>query len=199
MFKKSAARLLITGSTPAELAKNAGLPNADTYRSMSVKDLLNLVETREGQIRDVRKVYEGMFYNIEQHLRRQMLDHDDQRHSLDKIHCKVIDQAKTLNLATIKAMRKNEDSRDRDKRAVTILCFFSSVFFFLWLRKHYINNYETIDASSSFVRGYRTTERDYFFRSTKWSGRSRETDFDKELRERQEAAAAAGAAPPPTS
>jgi hypothetical protein len=196
MFRLTQARLLITASSPEELSRKAGLPQAADYRKLSVKELIALIETRETQISQIRTIYEGMLYNSEQTFRKQMLDHDDQRHSLGKMHSKVVTAAKTNAFVTIKAMRMDEERHRREKAAVVTICVIGTLIFWFWVRKHYQDRFLLQDPSIHFMKGLRTAERDYFYRTMKWSAKSWETAYDTEVRERQEKEAAAAKAAP---
>jgi hypothetical protein len=186
MLRRSTWRLLIVGRTPEELAANAGLPSADGYRKMSVKDLLNLIETREDQIKQIRTIYEGMMYNSEKALRRQMLEHDDQRYTFFSVHNKVQTSARKTHQETVRDMRDNEFKHEYEKRLIIMACIASTLMFWMWCRRHYLNRGDIGTQAETFISGFRVSERDYLFRSKKWTARSIETEHDTEVRLRKE-------------
>lgn len=187
-------------NTPADRAKYEGLtrPTIDTYKAMTDEELITVLRTREKQVGQLRRVYENFHYEADKHYRKMVLDYHDKALQFSQVHGRMQNASLQINREALVKMREEQEMLDRDKRLVFLACTVITACFWLWVRRHYVKKKELetqmeADTYDSKLRSSMATSvtgsgswNDNLFGSTKRSGRSWETTWERETRERRQ-------------
>lgn len=199
--------------TPKTVATDTNRPTRKLYDSMSDEALLHLFHEREQQVRQLRAVYEQFHYYCDKNYRKMIFDYHDKAAQLSQVHGRMQAASLQINREALKQMREQQEMYERDKRLVFFMSGLVVFLFWIWVRRHYIAKKEVlldydqvnrenlankdgpsyVDATyermkhSSPITGIGSYDWN-FFSSSKRSGRTWETTWEKEVRERREKA-----------
>lgn len=189
-----------SANTSEDRAKYDSLsrPTVDTYKAMTDEELVTLLRTREQQVGQLRQIYENFHYEVDKHYRKMVLDYHDKALQFSQVHGRMQNASMQINREALVKMREEQEMMTRDKRLTMLVCIVFTIGFWAWVRRHYIRRKELetqmeADAYDAKLRSSMATSvtgsgsyNDNFFGSTKRSGRSWETSWEKEVRERRE-------------
>ncbi|CCW70300.1 unnamed protein product [Phytomonas sp. Hart1] len=168
-------------------------PTADTYRAMSDDELVELLRTRERQVHQLRSIYENFHYEADKHFRKMVFDYHDKTLQLSQVHGKMQEVSFQINREVLKQLREEQETYTRDTRMAFIFSSILTFWFWIWVRRHYIALKELEEDPDAIQRAAMapsvTGIGSYSwncFSSSKRSARSRETSWEKEVRESRE-------------
>lgn len=167
----------------AEAVAQAKLPTRETYEKLSDEELQTLILTKDRQIADLRRIYENFHYEVDKRFRTMIYDYHDKALSLSKVHGDMQAQSVTINREALIRMRERDEARNRDRRMTQVICFFSTLLFWIWVRRHYVLAKEGEDPElSQPITGIGLRSENLFGMYSR-NARSWDTPYEKELRE----------------
>ncbi|EPY28324.1 hypothetical protein STCU_05188 [Strigomonas culicis] len=186
-------------------ATDSDRPTRRVYEAMSDEALLRVFQQREQQVRQLRAVYEQFHYHADKHYRKMVFDYHDKAAQLSQVHGRMQAASLQVNREALKQMREQQEMYERDKRLVLFLSGVVVFLFWVWVRRHYISKKEVLfDHEGSgkgpeayvdpaYVRMQHSVSvtgsgsyNENYFSSSKRSGRTWETTWEREVRERRE-------------
>ncbi|ORC89458.1 uncharacterized protein TM35_000122330 [Trypanosoma theileri] len=168
-------------------------PTIETYRTMRDEELETLLQTRERQVNELRRVYESFHYEADKCFRTMVFDYHEKALQLSQVHGKMQLGSLQISREALVKMREQQEMYSRDHRLALTVCTVFTFLFWIWVRRHYVRREELfgeemqlrVAANSPSVTGIGSYGEN-IFGSAKRSARNVETSWEREVRERRE-------------
>ncbi|CAD2220992.1 hypothetical protein, conserved [Angomonas deanei] len=174
-------------------------PTRETYEAMTTEALLQLLDRRETQIKQLRSIYENFHYQCDKNYRKMIFDYHDKAAQLSQVHGRMQAASIAISRDTLMQLREEQEMYNRDKRLIFAVCVVFVVLFWVWVRRHYISRKEVMNHTAEGHFGLDRMEKSVsvlgagsygggagMFGKGKRSARTWETDWEREVRERKE-------------
>lgn len=157
------------------------------YDKLPIEEIRKRIELRKDQIAQLRHLHLTTHHTIEKHERKHEFDKQEKMHLFGQAVDKMNFSTVTNQRHDLKAIRMQEEEFGRDYVLLYGVCFVSTMLLWLYLRNRYVKlpgTYKPVPIGD-LRRGDGAIYSRLLFKDSP-SARGRDTDFEKELRERRE-------------